>query len=172
MRAGSIVVCDHDLHQIQIFRADGSYVSSFGKEGTQKGDFMNPRDVATTADGNILVCDKSNHRCEQACVRACEKACVRACLFVCVVSIHLQQEGMHRTVLDNPKSQRRLALWRFHGSWHYVVIIPLGAVAISQLIVLCRDNPAWHCGDFTALLLCRDNPISPRRLALWRYHGS
>ena len=58
-----IYVCDHDRHEVQVFDFEGAWIASFGKEGSQRGEFVNPRDVAVTKDGNVVVCDKGNNRC-------------------------------------------------------------------------------------------------------------
>lgn len=47
---------------MQVFREDGTWISTLGKEGSGRGEFLNPRDVAVSPDGSIIICDKGNNR--------------------------------------------------------------------------------------------------------------
>ena len=62
-RSGQIYVSDTRNHRVQIFDNNGNYVSSFGKEGIENGQFLYPQDVAVNdTTGNIHVTDSGNHR--------------------------------------------------------------------------------------------------------------
>ena len=56
-----IAVTDEDNHRIQIFRKDGTHLRSFGRKGTQQGQFSYPNGV-TFYNDNIIVSDSYNHR--------------------------------------------------------------------------------------------------------------
>ena len=54
-----IVVAERGSHCIPILNKEGKKVKSFGTQGTKEGQFTNPRGVAISHDGHILVTD--NH---------------------------------------------------------------------------------------------------------------
>ena len=56
-----IAVTDGRNHRIQIFRADGTYLRRFGRQGNLQGQFKSPRGI-TFYDNNIIVSDTYNHR--------------------------------------------------------------------------------------------------------------
>ena len=58
-----IVVAERDANHITILNKEGKKVKSFGKRGTKEGQFTNPRGVAISHDGYILVTDE--HRLQK-----------------------------------------------------------------------------------------------------------
>ena len=59
------VVCVCVSHQV--FTSDGSFVKSWGSEGSEHGQFNEPWGITVLPNGNIAVCDEDNHRI-QVCV--------------------------------------------------------------------------------------------------------
>lgn len=59
---GRLIVVDTHNHRIQLFEADGTFVSEWGGLGSGEGEFEYPYDAATTPDGRIFVVDCYNHR--------------------------------------------------------------------------------------------------------------
>ena len=59
---GKVYVADCHNHRIQVLNSDLTYSSSFGREGSNNGEFNYPVDVATDRDGNVYVADQDNHR--------------------------------------------------------------------------------------------------------------
>jgi tripartite motif-containing protein 71 len=73
---GNIVVSDTLNHRIQVFKLDppdpiglqsklsskGGFLYSFGSFGREEGEFFNPHGLTCDHDGNIVVCDRNNHR--------------------------------------------------------------------------------------------------------------
>ena len=57
------VVAEKDSHCITILNKEGKKVKSFGTNGTKEGQFTNPRGVAISHDGHILVTDE--HRLQK-----------------------------------------------------------------------------------------------------------
>ncbi len=60
-----IFVADYYNHRIQIFNADGDFVSSFGSYGRGPGEFDRPIAVAPGVDGSIFVVDFGNDRVQK-----------------------------------------------------------------------------------------------------------
>ena len=58
-----LVVVENGKHRITMVDRDGKKIRSFGSEGILKGCFMEPRGVALTSDGHILVTDE--HRLQK-----------------------------------------------------------------------------------------------------------
>ena len=58
-----ILVAERDSHCITILNKKGKKLRSFGRKGTNKGQFINPRGVAMSCDGHILVTD--DHRLQK-----------------------------------------------------------------------------------------------------------
>jgi sugar lactone lactonase YvrE len=54
---GNLYVCDTLNDRIEIFDADGAFVSTFGKVGDGPGYFARPKGVAIDSDGHIWVAD-------------------------------------------------------------------------------------------------------------------
>jgi DNA-binding beta-propeller fold protein YncE len=51
--------------RIQQFTADGKYLTGFGKEGTQPGEFYAPHGLAIDSKGSLYVVDAYNHRVQK-----------------------------------------------------------------------------------------------------------
>lgn len=48
---------------MQVFRStDYSYVTEFGSAGNENGQFMGIEGIEIALNGDIIVCDKENHR--------------------------------------------------------------------------------------------------------------
>lgn len=58
---GNIYVTDSGNNRVQKFAPDGSFILSFGKEGTYEGELSKPADVAVK-DSRVYVCDSGNSR--------------------------------------------------------------------------------------------------------------
>jgi len=56
-RDGNLYVCDTLNNRIEIFDADGKFVSTFGKAGDGPGYFSRPKGVAIDSDNHIWVAD-------------------------------------------------------------------------------------------------------------------
>ena len=59
---GRVYVVESGNHRIQILNSDLSYVGTFGKRGSGKGQFDCPRHIACDSTGNVYVADNDNHR--------------------------------------------------------------------------------------------------------------
>ena len=59
---GNLYVCDTLNNRIEIFDADGKFVSTFGKAGDGPGYFARPKGVAVDSDGHIWVADGQQDR--------------------------------------------------------------------------------------------------------------
>jgi DNA-binding beta-propeller fold protein YncE len=59
---GNLYVCDTLNDRIEIFDADGKFISTFGKNGDGPGDFARPKGVAIDGDGHIWVTDGMQDR--------------------------------------------------------------------------------------------------------------
>jgi tripartite motif-containing protein 71 len=62
---GSVYVADTFNHRIQRFGATGTFLSAWGTQGSEAGEFKNPNGIAVTPDGLVLVADSGNHRIQQ-----------------------------------------------------------------------------------------------------------
>ena len=56
---GLLYVVDGGNFRVQVFRPDGSFVSSFGGIGRQGGQFSRPKEAATDALGNVYIVDSA-----------------------------------------------------------------------------------------------------------------
>lgn len=56
---GLLYVVDGGNFRVQIFRPDGSFVSTFGSIGRQGGQFSRPKEAATDAMGNVYIVDSA-----------------------------------------------------------------------------------------------------------------
>ena len=61
-KEGLLMVCDAGNHRVQVFELSGKFVTKFGSEGSERGDFRFPRSLANLSDGRIVVCEMNNHR--------------------------------------------------------------------------------------------------------------
>ncbi len=59
---GDVYISDTMNGRIQIFDADGTFISMFGKPGDGPGDFARPKGVALDSDGHIWVADADQNR--------------------------------------------------------------------------------------------------------------
>ena len=65
---GLLLVADYENHRVQVFSCDddddgGSFVSKFGEQGNQPGQFNNPDGIAIDHDHDrILITDHHNSR--------------------------------------------------------------------------------------------------------------
>jgi tripartite motif-containing protein 71 len=51
--------------RVQKFNSKGEYLSQFGKEGTENGQFITPEAITIDSEGNILVADTGNNRVQE-----------------------------------------------------------------------------------------------------------
>ncbi|XP_068715158.1 E3 ubiquitin-protein ligase TRIM71-like [Montipora foliosa] len=49
-------------HKVQIFDCKGNFLRSFGRQGSDKGQFQDPKGIAFGKDRNIYIADTDNHR--------------------------------------------------------------------------------------------------------------
>ncbi len=59
---GNVYVTDTLNNRVEIFDADGNFISMFGKHGDGPGDFSRPKGIAVDHDGNIWVADEMEDR--------------------------------------------------------------------------------------------------------------
>ncbi len=45
-----------------MFTSEGQFISTFGRRGSEPGEFNNPRGLAVNKDGILYVCDWDNNR--------------------------------------------------------------------------------------------------------------
>ena len=57
-----VYVAEQGNHRIQVLNSDLTYSSSFGRKGSNNGEFNCPQDLSTDSDGNVYVADSGNHR--------------------------------------------------------------------------------------------------------------
>jgi len=58
---GQVIIIDH-TSRVQIFDKNGKFITVFGTEGSEPGQFRIPSGLAVDVDDNIYVADKMNHR--------------------------------------------------------------------------------------------------------------
>ena len=59
---GNVFVTDTLNDRVEIFDADGNFISTFGKNGDGPGFFARPKGIAVDSDGHIWVADQMNDR--------------------------------------------------------------------------------------------------------------
>jgi DNA-binding beta-propeller fold protein YncE len=59
---GNVYVTDTFNDRVQIFDADGAFISMFGKNGDGPADFERPKSIAVDGDGHIWVVDAAQNR--------------------------------------------------------------------------------------------------------------
>ena len=57
MKKVELLFADTYNHRIQVFDNDGSFLRSFGSQGSSEGQFNHPFGAAVDRDGNLVVCD-------------------------------------------------------------------------------------------------------------------
>ena len=57
-----VYIADCGNHRIQILNSDLTYSGSFGREGTDSGEFSCPHEMAIDVQGNVYVVDAGNNR--------------------------------------------------------------------------------------------------------------
>ncbi len=61
-----VIVCDESGHCVAVIDSkDGRKVRSFGSQGSGRGQFLYPDDIAITSKGTLLVTDSNNHRIQE-----------------------------------------------------------------------------------------------------------
>jgi DNA-binding beta-propeller fold protein YncE len=61
-KEGNICVSDTMNNRVQIFDAEGKFISTFGKSGDGPGDFARPKGITIDADNHIWVADAFTNR--------------------------------------------------------------------------------------------------------------
>jgi sugar lactone lactonase YvrE len=61
-KEGNLYVADTMNNRIEVFDADGKFISAYGKNGDGPGDFARPKGVAIDSDGHIWVADGALNR--------------------------------------------------------------------------------------------------------------
>jgi DNA-binding beta-propeller fold protein YncE len=63
-----VYVSDDDKNSIQKFDSDGNFITSWGSEGTDDGQFWLPHDIAIDSSDNVYVVDSGNvHEKKEIC---------------------------------------------------------------------------------------------------------
>jgi hypothetical protein len=63
--AGNVYVTDLGNHRIEKFTSGGSFIMSWGTNGTGNGQFSAPEGIAIDASDNVYVADTGNHRIQK-----------------------------------------------------------------------------------------------------------
>ena len=58
---GVVYVTDYNNHRVQLFSAEGQFISSFGSEGSQHGQLYFPTSICVDSTNTVYVTDE-NHR--------------------------------------------------------------------------------------------------------------
>ena len=61
---GVVYVSEHDNHRLTVLTSDDKFVTSFGREGSEPGQFRSPRGLTVDSSGVVYVCDSANNRVE------------------------------------------------------------------------------------------------------------
>ena len=56
------IVSDAGDHSIKMFDLEGRFISKFGKQGNEDGEFNEPQYLSVNKEGLLMVCDAGNHR--------------------------------------------------------------------------------------------------------------
>jgi len=62
---GYVYVADSYNNRIQKFSSDGTYISKWGEQGSEKGEFEYPCGVAVDSLGYVYVADSNNNRIQK-----------------------------------------------------------------------------------------------------------
>ena len=57
-----VYVADNNNHHVQVLNSDLTFSSTYGKQGSGKGQFNGPHGIACDSTGNVYVADTNNHR--------------------------------------------------------------------------------------------------------------
>ena len=57
-----VYVTEFNNHRVQVLNSDLTYCSSFGRNGSNNGEFNHPWGIFTDSHGNVYVTDRDNHR--------------------------------------------------------------------------------------------------------------
>lgn len=57
-----VFVSEYDNHRVSVYKRDGTFVSSFCRYGTKKGELCYPMGLAFDRNGFLYVCDQGNNR--------------------------------------------------------------------------------------------------------------
>ncbi len=60
-KVGNVFVADFYNNRIQKFSPEGTFLTTFGKEGSAPGQFNHPIAMAVTDDGTVFVADYGNN---------------------------------------------------------------------------------------------------------------
>ena len=60
-----ILITDSERHCISIFSSSGELIHEFGKEGEEKGEFVQPRGITMDSEGRIVVISSNPNHCIQ-----------------------------------------------------------------------------------------------------------
>ncbi len=64
--SGSVYVADTNNHRIQQFSHNGTFINTWGSEGSTNGQFMYPSNIAVNpSSGSVYVADTGNNRIQQ-----------------------------------------------------------------------------------------------------------
>ena len=61
----NILITDYERHCVSIFSYTGELIHIFGKEGEEKGDFIEPRGITIDSEGRIVVISYNPNHCVQ-----------------------------------------------------------------------------------------------------------
>jgi len=62
---GNVYVADTDNSRIQKFSSDGTFLVTWGSEGSENGQFLKPYGIAVDGNGNVYVADTGNSRIQK-----------------------------------------------------------------------------------------------------------
>ncbi len=62
---GNVYVVDQGYARIQKFDSVGTFLTTWGSQGTGEGQFNTPVGIAVDASGNVYVADANNHRIQK-----------------------------------------------------------------------------------------------------------
>ena len=57
-----LYITEYSNHRVQVLNPDFTYANSFGRQGSNDGEFNHPSDISTDTEGNVYVADSDNHR--------------------------------------------------------------------------------------------------------------
>lgn len=62
---GEVFVVEYGRHRVSVFDTNGTYLRSFGSQGSGNGQFLNPRGCTVGPDGMVYVVDSGNARIQK-----------------------------------------------------------------------------------------------------------